>query len=381
MGRPDTASLTGYRVAVTSARRADELCALLRRHGATVSSAAAIRMIALPDDHDLRRHTEAVIAQPPDILIVTTGIGFRGWIGAADDWGLANDLIAALSTARVVSRGPKATGGLRAVGLHEEWCPESESSREVVAYLRESGIAGRRIAVQQHGATDDWDPFPEFLDDLRSAGADVIPIRVYRWQPAPRGGEFDQLVTQIADRQFDAVSFTSAPAAAATLLRARELNIQAQLLDALRSDVQAMCVGPVTAQPLTRLGIPTSAPERMRLGALARHIVDKLPPLRARIVKAAGHIIEIRGTCVVVDGAVKSLPRSAMSTLRALANRPGSVVTRDDLLRVLPGHGNDPHAVDTAVMRLRRALGDRNIVATVVKRGYRLAIDDAAGAG
>lgn len=379
MGQPAVPSLTGYRIAVTSANRADELCALLHRHGATVSSAPAITMVALPDDDELHCHTEAVIARPPDILVATTGIGFRGWVSAAEGWGLANDLIAALSMARVVSRGPKATGALRAAGLHEEWCPQSESSREVVAYLRESGIAGRRIAVQQHGATEDWDPFPEFLDELRSAGADVVPIRVYRWRPAPRGGEFDQLVTEIADRQFDAVSFTSAPAAATTLLRARELNIEAQLLAALRSDVHAMCVGPVTAQPLRRQGIPTSSPERMRLGALARHIVEELPRLRSRIVAAAGHVIEIRGTCVVVDGAVKSLSRSAMATLRALAQRPGFVVARSDLLRVLPGRDNDSHAVDTAVLRLRTALGDKNIVATVVKRGYRLAIDEHPG--
>jgi hypothetical protein len=54
MGRPATPPLTGYRVAVTSARRSDELCALLRRHGAAVSHAAAISMVALPDDDELR---------------------------------------------------------------------------------------------------------------------------------------------------------------------------------------------------------------------------------------------------------------------------------------------------------------------------------------
>jgi uroporphyrinogen-III synthase len=68
-----------------------------------------------------------------------------------------------------------------------------------------------------------------------------------------------------------------------------------------------------------------------------------------------------------------------MAVLRALAQRPGDVVVRGDLLRVLPGHSNDPHAVDTAVLRLRTALGDKNIIATVVKRGYRLAIDEPAG--
>ncbi|BBX67146.1 uroporphyrinogen-III synthase [Mycolicibacterium psychrotolerans] len=377
MSEPDWSPLTGFRVAVTSARRADELAALLTRRGATVTSAAAIEMVPLPDDDELRQRTRALIDQPPDIVIATTGIGFRGWIAAADGWGLATELTAELAKARVVSRGPKATGALRAAGLPEEWSPDSESSREVLHYLVEGGIAGARIAVQLHGATADWDPFPEFLDELRSAGADVVPIRVYRWHPAPRNGDFDALVADIAAEKFDAVSFTSAPAVASVLLRAREMGIEAEVLEALRGGVHAMCVGPVTARPLVRLGIPTSAPERMRLGALARHITDELPLLQARTVRVAGHLLEIRGNCVLVDGAVKAMSPAAMATIRALAQHPGAVVSRTDLLRALPGSGTDTHAVETAVLRLRTALGDKKMVATVVKRGYRLPVDEA----
>jgi len=376
MSEPDWAPLTGFRVAVTSARRADELGALLERRGATVTSAAAIAMVPLPDDDELRVHTEALIDVPPDIVIATTGIGFRGWIAAADGWGLTHELLVALGKARVVSRGPKATGALRAAGLPEEWSPESESSRELLHYLVEGGIAGQRIAVQLHGATDDWDPYPEFLDHLRAAGAEVVPIRVYRWHPVPRNGDFDQLVAGIAEEKFDAVSFTSAPAVAAVLMRAAEMGIENRVLSAFRTGVHAMCVGPVTARPLVRLGIPTSAPERMRLGALARHITDELPLLQSRKIPVAGHLLEIRGTCVVVDGVIKLLSPAAMATIRALAQQPGTVVSRTDLLRALPGSGTDTHAVETAVLRLRTALGDKNIVSTVVKRGYRLAVDD-----
>ncbi|MCV7258505.1 uroporphyrinogen-III synthase [Mycobacterium shimoidei] len=375
MGQPDSLPLAGYRVAVTSVHRADELCAMLCKQGATVCAAPAITKVALHDDDELHRHTEALVARPPNILIATTGIGFRGWIAAADGWGLTDLLLKALASARIVSRGPKATGALRAAGLHEEWSPQSESSREVLHYLLEAGVHGRRIALQLHGASADWDPFPEFVDELRTAGAEVVPVRVYRWQPAPPV-DFNALVAQIAQRQVDAVSFTSAPAVAATLQRAREMGIYDQLLAALRTDVRAMCVGPVTAQPLVRLGIPTSSPQRMRLGALARHIADELPSLRSSTLHAAGHAIEIRGSCVLVDGAIKPLSPAGMATLRALAQRPGAVVARSELLRVLPGNGSDTHAVDTAVLRLRTALGDRNIVATVVKRGYRLAIDE-----
>jgi uroporphyrinogen-III synthase len=378
MDHPEEPSLAGYRVAVTAARRARELCTMLRRHGAIVASAPAITMIAMPGDDQLRSSTQALIEAPPDIVIVTTGIGLRGWLAAAGAWGLAERLTATLSQARIVARGPKATGAVRGAGLREDWSPESESSRDISQYLCGSGISGRRIAVQMHGATDDWDPFPEFLDELRAAQAEVIPIRVYRWKPAPAGGEFDQLIREIAHREFHAVSFTSAPAVAATLMRAAELRISGQLLDALRSDVRAMCVGPVTAAPLLRLGVPASWPDRMRLGALARHIVEELPGLHT--LRAAGHRIEIRGSRVTVDDTVQSLSPAMIAILRALALRPGSVVARSELLRALPGSAADPHAVDTAVLRLRKALGDRNIVVTVVKRGYRLAIDENSGA-
>ncbi len=332
-------------------------------------------MIALPDDDELHSNTEALIANPPDILVAHTGIGFRGWVAAAEGWGLATELIESLSSARIVSRGPKATGALRAAGLREEWSPESESSQEVLEYLLETGVANKRIAIQLHGAADGWDPFPEFLGGLRAGGAEVVPIRVYRWKPVPLDGEFDQLVAGIARCQFDAVSFTSAPAAVAVLERSRELDIEDRVLAAFRGSVHAMCVGPVTSKPLIQHGVPTSAPERMRLGALARHIAEELPLLSSCSVQAAGHLVDIRGTCVLVDGSVKTVSGSGMAILRALAHRPGDVVGRAELLRVLPGNGDDTHAVDTAVLRLRTALGDKNIVATVVKRGYRLALD------
>lgn len=375
MAQQKSEPLRGYRIAVTSSRRAEELCALLRRHGADVCSAPAINMIALPEDDELQGNTEALIANPPDILVAHTGIGFRGWVAAAEGWGLAGELVDALSVGRTISRGPKATGELRAAGLREEWSPESESSQEVLEYLLESGVAGQRIAIQLHGAADGWDPFPEFVGGLRAAGAEVVPIRVYRWKPTPLRGAFDQLVTEIARRQFDAVSFTSAPAAAAVLERGRELDIEEELLEALRNDVHAMCVGPITSRPLIRKGVPTSSPERMRLGALARHIAEELPLLGSCTVNAAGHVVDIRGTCVLVDGSIKTLPGSGMAILRALTKRPGDVVARSELLNVLPGNGDDTHAVDTAVLRLRTALGDKNIIATVVKRGYRLALD------
>jgi uroporphyrinogen-III synthase len=66
-----------------------------------------------------------------------------------------------------------------------------------------------------------------------------------------------------------------------------------------------------------------------------------------------------------------------MALLRELARRPGEVRSRSELLALLPGGGGDEHAVEAAVGRLRAALGRPRLVQTVVKRGYRLAMEPA----
>ncbi len=365
--------LTGFTVAVTAARRAEEFTALLARRGARVVGAAAITMVPLPDDAALRAATEELLAQPPDLLIATTGIGFRGWIEAADGWGLAEDLLAVLARARVISRGPKPTGALRAAGLREEWSPESESSAEVLDHLRGEDLTGLRVAVQLHGASDDWDPNPEFLPGLAALGADVVGVPVYRWKTPDDPTALDALISDIATGAVDAVTFTSAPAVASMLGRADELGLTPSLRQALLTRVEVYCVGPVTAAPLVRIGVPSVAPERMRLGALARLVADDLPVRRPEL-QVAGHTLGVRAASAVVDGEACEVSATGLALLKALAAQPGQVRSREELLALLPAAGDDAHAVEVAIGRLRSALGVRELIATVVKRGYRLAL-------
>lgn len=365
--------LLGFTVAITAARRADELSTLLERRSATVLAAPAIAMVPLSDDDRLRAATEDLLASPPDLLVATTGIGFRGWLEAAEGWGLAESMLAALGAGRVISRGPKATGALRAAGLREEWSPESESSAEVLSHLSGTDLTGLRVAVQLHGATDKWDPNPGLLDGLRALGAEIVEIPVYRWErPADLTG-LDRIVEALATSAVDAVTFTSAPAAASVLERAAELGLDGAVRGALSGRVVPYCVGPVTATPLDRLGIASVTPERMRLGALARLVEQDLPDRRPDLA-AAGHRLGLRARGAVVDGEERELTPTSIVLLRLLAREPGAVVSREDLLTALGG--DDPHAVEAAVARLRSGLGRKEIVATVVKRGYRLAIDE-----
>ncbi|WP_338779480.1 uroporphyrinogen-III synthase [Streptomyces sp. DG1A-41] len=370
--RPDHGPLAGFTVGVTAARRADELGTLLQRRGAAVLHAPALRIVQLADDSELLAATKELVRQVPDIVVATTAIGFRGWVEAADGWGLGDDLLSRLGRVRILARGPKVKGAVRAAGLTEEWSPSSESMAEVLDRLLEEGVDGQRIAIQLHG-----EPLPGFVEALREGGAEVVGVPVYRWMPPEDIAPVDRLLDATVSRGVDALTFTSAPAAASLLSRAEERGMLPEVLEAMSHDVLPACVGPVTALPLQSRGIDTIQPERFRLGPLVQLLCKELPG-RARALPIAGHRVEIRGHAVLVDGELKPVPPAGMSLLRALSRRPGWVVARAELLRALPGSGRDEHAVETAMARLRTALGTPKLIQTVVKRGYRLALDPAA---
>jgi uroporphyrinogen-III synthase len=366
-GKPDPLPLAGYTVAVTAARRKEELGALLDRRGARVVYAPAIRIVPLADDAELVAATREVLARPVDLVVATTGVGFRGWFEAADAWDLP--LVEHLRSARVMARGPKARGAIRGAGLVDAWSPESESSAEVLSHLlsgAEGALEGRRIAVQLHG-----DPLPDLLAGLREAGAEVLPVPVYRWVLPEDVAPVRRLVAAITAGAVDAVTFTSAPAAASLLTVAGELGRHDDVVDALKGRVLAVAVGAVTAGPLHAAGIPSVQPERARLGALAREVVARLPE-RDPVLQVGAHTLQVRGYAAVLDGRVVELAPGPLAVLRELAQRPGHVVPRADLIAALPG-GGDGHAVEMAVTRLRAALG-APVVETVVKRGYRLKV-------
>jgi Uroporphyrinogen-III synthase HemD len=108
----DITPLAGFTVAVTAERRRDEIAALLDRRGARVVTGSAISIVPLADDQALHAATAACIALAPDLVIATTGFGFRGWLEAAEGWGLGDALRSALQAASLVARGPKPCGAI-----------------------------------------------------------------------------------------------------------------------------------------------------------------------------------------------------------------------------------------------------------------------------
>jgi uroporphyrinogen-III synthase len=373
-GRP----LAGYRVGVTAARKVDEQRGLLERRGATVEWAPALSVDPNRIDvEELRAATAEVVERPVDTFVATTGIGMRAWLDAVAEWGMCEPLLERLAASEILARGPKSVGALRRHGLRELWAPESERFDEVLEHLRGRDLRGRRIVVQEHGQS-----LSMVAHALRRQGADVTTVTVYRLAGAEDPEPLFRMIDHIAEREIDAVTFTSAPAVAALLDAAASTGRREDVVTAFQGDVVACAVGPVTAAAFEIWNVPTVLPGRSRLAAMVRQLELVLPLRRHGVsLDVAGCRLLVHGDQVTVDGEPAVLSPTTFALLQALLVAPGRVVSRGELLTALPsGTAGSEHAVEMAVARLRSAVGTE-LVQTVVKRGYRLAVTPDAGEG
>lgn len=317
-------ALAGCTIIVAADRRSVDLATALERRGAVVHRAPALSIVTNSDDAELLARTERVIASPPDIVIVTTGVGFRGWIDAAHENGLDGQLDRALQGAHFVARGPKAHGAIQQAGFTADWVAESETSAEVGEYLLASGVAGKRILVQHHGAGADG------LDELLTdAGAEVLSITVYRWGPPPDPDVVRRSALQAAGGEADAVLFTSAPGAASWIAFAEESGALERVRRRAESGrLLLACVGPITAAPLHTANLRTTIADRGRLGSLARTVIAHFGGGKAPSLPTDAGLVEVRSGGVLVDGAFIPLSRSAAALIEALASA-GAACSRE----------------------------------------------------
>ncbi|MCX5113124.1 winged helix-turn-helix domain-containing protein [Streptomyces sp. NBC_00378] len=166
------------------------------------------------------------------------------------------------------------------------------------------------------------------------------------------------------------------PAIDAFLAVTAGLGLGDEVLTALREDVLPVCVGPVCGRRLEEAEVAVLFPERGRLGAMVRTVEAALPAHARREVRAGPSTLVLQGNAVLIDDDPPvRLPPLLAAVLRALAEQPGRVLGRAELLRRVWVTGQaDEHAVEAAVARLRGALdGHARLVRTVPKRGYSLA--------
>ncbi len=363
--------LTGFTIGVTAHRRAEEQIELLERKGASILHGPAITTHPLVADAALAEATRAVVADPPRWTLLTTGIGVRAWFEAAESLDLAEQLLDALGGSTVVARGPKAHGAAVTNGLHVDWQTPDGWASEMVEHLAGHDVAGARVAVQLDGASGQ--PLAKAVADI---GAVPVPIPVYEWTMPADTGPAERLVEAAIEGRVDGITFTARPQVENLATIAERMGRLEEWLHAL-GDLVVVCVGPVCASGVTELGLPEPIqPERYRLGSMVLTVADAFAA-RAVELELAGIPVRVQGRAVVLPddlGDPVLCTERERDVLAALAERPGIVWSKDELLRrVWGGTESDPHVVEVTVGRLRQRLGPAGAgIETVIRRGYRL---------
>ncbi|HEX3424831.1 MAG TPA: uroporphyrinogen-III synthase [Acidimicrobiales bacterium] len=367
--------LDGFVVGITADRRWEEQAELLARRGATVMHGPTITTLYLASDENLRQATVAIIEDPPDYLVATTGIGMRAWLESAAAWGFTDALVSALRGTKIVARGPKAAAALQIGGLEAWQRSPNEQMGGLTEILLGEDLAGRRVAIQEYGVAN-----PELEQLLGAVGASVVTIPVYRWRLPDDPDPARRLVKAVCEGQVDAVTFTSAPAVHNLFAVAAEMDQSEELRRAFNGPVAAACVGPVCASGAVAEGVADPiTPNVGRLGLLVRLLGEHLGQ-RRRTMRLAGHKVVIQGGAVEVDGEVAQLSPKERSILGLLLRKPGAVVARNTFLgRIWGSTTADAHLLEVAVGRLRRRLGPAGAALQAIPgRGYRLDPDETS---
>ena len=267
---PTEPPLAGWRVGVTADRRANQQIEALRRRGADVVHGCTMRPLDLSDDARLLEVSRGLVDQPPDTLVLQTGMGLNMWLDAMDGIGLGDQVRAALGGCEVLARGPKAVSAARRAGLEVAWSAPDELFAQIVDHVAATG--GRNRLFLQVDGTDEEALAAPLADSCR----EVVVVPIYRWALPVDVGPAEVLVDAICDGGLDAVTFTTRQAAVHLVGIAEARGRRDDLLAALDGiRVVPVSVGPVCSEAMRSLGMTGLVePERPRLVAMLDALAD-----------------------------------------------------------------------------------------------------------
>jgi len=255
----------GLRVLSLESRRAKEMETLIRREGGDPFVAPSVQERALDDSGAALRFIERLEAGEFDMVICMTGAGLAFLRDLIVPHTSVERLGAALGRVTIVSRGPKPLPLLRELGARAQIVvPEPNTWKEIVEVV--ASRPERRIAVQEYGR-----PNLEMNAALEKLSASVTPIVLYRWELPADIGPLQIAARRLAERQFDAVLFTSSIQLDHLMMIANGLGLQPQILSALREYTAIASVGPVMTAALEATDIPVEiVPVHPKMGALVK---------------------------------------------------------------------------------------------------------------
>jgi uroporphyrinogen-III synthase len=258
------AGFGGLRVVAFESRMAEEMTALIARHGGRPIVTPSMREVPLERNTAVFQFGERLLDGAFGMVILLTGAGARVMLKVLDTrWPRAQTL-AALGQTLLVVRGPKPLAVLRENALQPAVAvPEPNTWRDLVKALDEMGrpLRGMHVAVQEYGVAN-----PELLQALEVRGALVTRVPVYQWMLPEDTGPLRKAVRTLMEGEADVVLFTNAVQVEHVMQMAGQEGGADRLREAMSRTVVS-AIGPIVAERLRAHGLPVDfEPSHAKMG-------------------------------------------------------------------------------------------------------------------
>jgi uroporphyrinogen-III synthase len=271
--------LAGLRVLSLESRRAVEMAKLIESYGGRAIVAPSMREVPLDSNTEALEFARALAAGGFDMVIFLTGVGTRALGKVVETVYPLEKFVEALRRVAIVARGPKPVAALKELGVPVLVAvPEPNTWRDLLRTLDEkhhvAPLAGRRVAVQEYGASN-----PELLSGLAARGAQVTRVPVYQWALPEDTAPLRAAVEAIARGEIDLALFTTSIQVAHLVKIAREMSREEELRRAF-ARILVGSIGPITSEELREQGLAADfEPSHPKMGILVNEAAQRVKEL------------------------------------------------------------------------------------------------------
>ena len=260
-----------HRILSLESRRASEIETLLRKFGAEPTVAPSMQEVPLEASPEVDRFGRALFDGEVDAIVFLTGVGAEALLARLELAYDRDEILSRLDRLKVFLRGPKPAAVLKRWGTHVDVrAPEPNTWNDLVEAIDAAGIPldGLTVAVQEYGTAN-----LDLHEALRTRGADVISVPVYRWQMPDDRGPLQQAARDLCDDRFDMLMVTSAQQLRHLIEAADGLGLRERLMIALARTPIAS-IGPTATLAMADYELtPAVEPAHPKMGPLAREAV------------------------------------------------------------------------------------------------------------
>jgi uroporphyrinogen-III synthase len=243
-------NLDGLRILVPESRQLNLFVNMIEQEGGTAIRCPLVQILDLEDSHEAEAWIDRLSAGHFQDVIWLTGEGLRRLLAIAQRTGRETAFIAALSTVRSITRGPKPARALREIGLAPGLAATTPTSEGVADALAPEDIEGRSIGVQLYPG----DGASALVATLRARGAVLTPVTPYRYASQAETAQVIDTIDDMIAGRIDVIAFTSTPQVERLFDVAKEAGLESKLTEAF-AHVSVASIGPIVEDALHRHGV------------------------------------------------------------------------------------------------------------------------------